>query len=150
MNNQQTYRPRDMRNKFLGHVAYTAAQKAGANVLDATSAQIAAEFGHAAEINSFKLRVERAILSGPAHPAMQARYGWRMRGLRGMSLLGAIFVVERLYRHKRASFQIASALGYGDRLGLEMLRELRLILRWLLASGRACQFLSIVADVLDD
>ena len=37
--------------------------------------------------------------------------------------------MERWWRDERKAFQIASALGGGTRLSLEVLRELRLILR---------------------
>ena len=49
--------------------------------------------------------------------------------LSGRSLDAAIILVERWWRDERKAFQIASALGYGKRLSLEILRELRLILR---------------------
>jgi len=144
----QTYRPRDMRSKFLGHIAYSGAKQAGKSAMDAACARIDAEFGNAAIINDFKLRVERVILFGPTHPAIRARYGKRAEMLMGMSLIQALFVVDRLYRTEQKAFKIASALGRGNRLSLEVLHELRLIFRWFRATGRSCWFQSIVSDVL--
>ena len=62
---------------------------------------------------------------------MRARFGARAAMLAGRSLDAAIAIVERWWRDERKAFQIASALGYGNRLSLEVLCELRLILRLL-------------------
>ena len=49
----------------------------------------------------------------------------------GGDLDTAIATVERWWRDERRAFQIACALGYGTRLSLDTLRELRLVLRWI-------------------
>jgi hypothetical protein len=49
--------------------------------------------------------------------------------LYGRSLDEAIAVVEVWWREERKAYQIASALGCGTRLSLDVLCELRLILR---------------------
>ena len=58
----QSYRPRDMRDKTLGAIAYRAAIANGVGVMAATEARIEAQFGEAAVINMFKLRIERKEL----------------------------------------------------------------------------------------
>jgi len=97
----------------------------------AALAQIGTAFDEAATINAFKMRVDRLILLGPDHPAVRARFGARAAMLSGRNLDGAIIVVERWWRDERKAFQIASAFGRGTRLSLEILSELRLILRLL-------------------
>jgi hypothetical protein len=92
-------------------------------------AQIGAAFDEAAIVNAFKVRVERLIRLGPLHPAVRARFGARAALLSGRNLDGAIVIVENWWRDERKAFHIASAFGRGTRLSLEILRELRLILR---------------------
>jgi hypothetical protein len=53
----------------------------------------------------------------------------RAQMLSGRGLDAAVVVVERWWRDERKAFQIASAFGCATRLSLEILRELRLILR---------------------
>ncbi len=143
----QTYRPRDMRDKYLGAIAYRAALAAGVSVMAATEARIEAQFGEAATINSFKLRVERIILFGPKHPAVRARYGARAASLRGASLSTAIHIIDSVYALERRAFQISGVYGGGTRLSVEVLKELRLILRWLRFTGKASWFQSIVSEI---
>ena len=95
----------------------------------AALAQIGAAFDEAATINAFKIRVERLIRLGPHHPAVRARFGARAAMLSGRGLDSAVVVAERWWRDERKAFQIASALGCATRLSLEVLGELRLILR---------------------
>jgi hypothetical protein len=95
----------------------------------AALAQIEAAFGEAAAANSFKLTVERLIRLGPHHPAVRARFGARAAMLYGRNLEKATVLVERRWRDERKAFQIACAFGAAPRLSLEVLRELRLILR---------------------
>jgi len=47
------------------------------------------------------------------------------------------------------AFQIASALGYGNRLSLDVLRELRLILRLLRMKRMEMEFRAIVAALCE-
>ncbi len=97
--------------------------------MDGALAQIGTAFDEAAAVNRFKLRVEHMLRLGPQHAAMGGRFGARATLLYGRGLDAAIAVTERCWRDERKAFQIASALGYGNRLSLEVLRELRLILR---------------------
>lgn len=92
-------------------------------------AEIGAAFDEAAAINAFKLRVERLMRLSPHHPAVRARFGAHAVLLSGCDFDVAIDAVERRWRQERKAFQIASALGCATRLSLEVLRELRLILR---------------------
>lgn len=101
------------------------------SAMSAALAQIGAAFDEAAAINSFKIRVERLMRLSPAHPAMRARFGARAAMLPGRDLDAAIMLVERCWRAERKAFAIASALGCATRLSLEVLSELRLILRWM-------------------
>ena len=95
----------------------------------AALAQIAAAFDEAAAINSFKMRVERLLALGPDHPVVRARVGARVAMLYGRDLDASIVTVERWWRDARAAFAIASAFGRGSRLSLDVLSELRLVLR---------------------
>ena len=92
-------------------------------------AQIGAAFDEAAVVNAFKLKVEHLLRLGPQHPAVRARFGARAAMLAGRGLDAAIVIAERWWRDERKAFQIASAFGCAPRLSLEVLRELRLILR---------------------
>jgi hypothetical protein len=107
-------------------------------------AQIGAAFGEAAIVNAFKITVEHVIRLGPQHPAVRARFGARAALLAGRNLDAAIAVAERWWRDERKAFQIASIFGCAPRLSLEVLRELRLILRWMRFRRMEVQYLAIV------
>jgi len=92
-------------------------------------AHIGAAFDETAVIHAFKSRVERIMALGPDHAAVRARYAARAAMLGGLSLDDATARVERWWRDERKAFQIASVFGCATRLSLEVLRELRLILR---------------------
>src|ERR1700734_2876539 len=119
---------REARQSQGTRMAARAPSTAG-SAMDVALAQIGAAFDEAAALNDFQLRVERALRRGPQHPAVRARFGARAALLSGRHLDAAIAAVERWWRDERKAFQIASALGYGDRLSLDVLRELRVILR---------------------
>ena len=140
------YRPREWRDRDR---ARRAAATAG-SALDAALAGIGAAFDEAAKINALKLRVERQLRLGPLHPAVRARFGARAALLRGRSLDAAIALVERWWRDERRAFVIASALGRGLRLPIEVLQELRLILRLLRFKRMQAQFPAIVAAICDE
>jgi len=125
----------------------TAARAATGTALDAALAHMGAAFDDSAAIFDFKLRVERVLCRGPQHPAVRARFGARAAMLYGLSLDAATARVERWWRDERKAFQIASALGYGNRLSLDALRELRLILRWMRFKRMAVEFENLVAAV---
>jgi hypothetical protein len=95
----------------------------------AALAQIGAAFDEAAVVNAFKIRVEQLVRLGPRHPAVRARFAARATMLFGRDLDAAISMVERWWRDERKAFQLASAFGCATRLSLEVLGELRLILR---------------------
>jgi hypothetical protein len=78
-------------------------------------AQIGAAFDAAAVANAFKIRVEHLLRLGPQHPAVERR-----------------------------AFQIASVFGCAPRLSLEVLRELRLILRWMRFKRMGAQYSAII------
>jgi hypothetical protein len=69
--------------------------------------------------------------------------------LSGRSLGTAAVVAERCWRDERRAFQLASALGYGNRHSLEVLRELRLILRLMRAKRMDGFYDEIIATLRD-
>ena len=115
----------------------------------AALAQIGAAFDEAATINAFKMRVDRLIQLGADHPVVRARFGARAAMLSGRNLEGATIVVERWWRDERKAFQIASAFGRGTRLSLEILSELRLILRLLRFKRMEAEYAAVVAALCD-
>jgi hypothetical protein len=127
----------------VGHAAAAARQNGGA-AIDVALAQIRAAFGEAAAIDSFKARVEQAFALGPRHAAVQARFGRRAAMLSARDLDAAVVIAERWWRDERKAFQIASALGLASRLSLEVLRELRLILRVMRFKRMHAQFSALV------
>jgi len=60
----------------------------------------------------------------------------------------AIAAVERQYRDERRAFRLASALGCATRLSLDVLAELRLILRWLRRNEYRTQLPAILNVVI--
>ena len=108
-------------------------------------AQIEAAFGEAAAVRAFKQRVERLLRLGPEHAAVRARFGARADLLSTRTLDAAIVLVERWWRAERKAFQIARALGYGTRLSLDILSELRLILRLMRFKRMEAKYYAAVA-----
>jgi hypothetical protein len=140
------YRPREWRDRDRARRAASASRSA----LDGTLAEIGVAFDEAARINAFKLRVERQLRLGPLHPAVRARFGARAALLRGRNLDAAIALTERWWRDERRAFFIASALGRGVRLPIDVLQELRLILRLMRFKRMHAQFPGIVAALCDE
>jgi hypothetical protein len=138
-------RPRAARGSERVRAAQNAARAGQCSAIDAALAQIAAAFDEAAAINDFKLKIERAIRLGPCHPALQARLGARAAMLSGRGLDGALVLAERWWRDERRAFAIASALGRGNRLPLDVLRELRLMLRLMGFKRMHVEFCAIAA-----
>lgn len=139
--------PRQTRDLDRARRAGLAARRRGVSALDAALAQIDAAFDESAATNAFKLRIERFLALGPQHRAVRARFGARAQLLIGRSLDAAIAAVERWWRDERKAFQIAAALGRGDRLSLDVLAELRLILRLTRFKRMHGEFGQIVATV---
>ena len=123
------YRRRQDRDRERARRAAAVEQAKGQSALDVALTEIGAAFDQAAVINDFKIRVERLMRRGPRHPALRARFGARATRLHGRDLDRAIATVERWWRDERKAFQIASALGGGTRLSLEVLHDMRLGLR---------------------
>jgi hypothetical protein len=140
------YRPRAERERErLG-----AARAATGSAMDRALAHVGTAFDQAAAVNGFKLRVEQTLQRGPQHSAVRARFGTRTNMLNGRSLDAAVITVERWWRDERKAFQIASVLGYGNRLSLETLRELRLVLRLARFKRMHAQFGAITAALNDE
>jgi hypothetical protein len=99
--------------------------------IDAAVVQIKAAFGEAATHDLFKRTVRTYIRLGTGHEAVRARYGARLARLRHCGLDRAICRVEEDYRAERRTFQLLHVFGMAhNQLSLEVLRELRLILRF--------------------
>ena len=143
------YRRRQERDRERARRAAAVEQAKGQSALDVALTEIGTAFDQAAVINDFKIRVERLIRRGPRHPALRARFGARATRLHGRSLDAAIATVERWWRDERKAFQIASALGGGSRLSLEVLRELRLVLRVMRFKRMAAEFDEILGLLCD-
>jgi hypothetical protein len=140
---------REERDQERARRAGAAARAAHGSALQAALAQIGAAFDKSAAINAFKIRVERLIRLGPHHPALRARFGARAALFDGRDLDGAIVAVERWWREERKALQLASALGYGNRLSFDVLRELRLVLRLMRRKHMAAEFGAMVAALCD-
>jgi hypothetical protein len=110
----------------------------------AALAQTGAAFDEAATINAFKMKIDRLIQLGPDHPVVRARFGTRAAMLAGRSLDGATALVERWWRDELKAFQIASAFGRSTRLSLEILRELRSILRLMRRKRLEAEYAAII------
>ncbi len=122
---------------------------AGGSALDAAIAQIGTSFDGAAAINSLKLRVLNWIRLGADHEAVRARFGARARMLAGLSLAEATATVERCYREEKRALEVARAFGRGNALSLDVLIELRLMLRLARRTLTNRQFRVIVARITD-
>jgi len=70
--------------------------------------------------------------------------------LSGRGLDGALVLAERWWRDERRAFAIASALGRGNRLSLDVLRELRLMLRLMRFKRMHVEFCAIAAALRGD
>jgi hypothetical protein len=125
--------------------AVSAARGEQASAMAVALAHIGAAFDQAAVINELKLRIERAFALGPDHAAVRARYGGRAAALADLSLDEAIVRVERWRRHERKAFQIASVFGRATRLSLEVLGELRVMLRLMRKKNMQAEFATIRA-----
>ena len=145
-----TKHPRGERDLERARRAGAAAQAQGKSSLEMVLAQIGAAFDRPAAANAFKDRVERYMRLGPSHPAVRARYGGRAPPLRSRNLDAAIVLVERWRRDERKAFQIASAFGRGSRLSLDVLAELRLILRLMRRKRMQNEFAALVAALSDE
>ncbi len=121
--------PRQDRDNERIRRAAAAARVGPTPAMAVALAQIGAAFDEAATINAYKIRIERLIRLGPGHAAVRARFGARASMVLGRDLDSAVALVDRWWRDERKAFQIASALGCATRLSLEVLGELRLILR---------------------
>jgi len=144
------HRPRAERQLERIRMAESTARAATGSAMDTALAQIGAAFDEAAAVNGFKLKIERLIRLGPQHAAVRARFGERAEMLSGRTLDAAIVRAERWWRDERKAFQVASALGFGNRLSLEVLRELRLVLRLLRFKEMQAEFGAIVAALCDE
>jgi hypothetical protein len=141
--------PRQLRDRQRLQRVASAIWAARGSALDAALAEIGAAFGEAAVVNDFKIRIERFLRLGPQHPAARARFGARAALLSVRNLDAATVTVERWWRDERKAFQIASALGCGARLPLEVLRELRLILRLLRFKRMEVEYCEALAALRD-
>lgn len=153
-----THRPRAERDAerlrrataAKGQANGSANVSANVSAMDRALAQIEAAFGEAAAVNDFKLRVERLLRLGPYHPATRARFRARVQMLSGCNLAAAAAKVERRWREEQRAFQIASALGTGSRLPLEILSEARLVLRLMRFKRMHAEYRTVIAGLHGD
>jgi hypothetical protein len=127
------------RERAVGESAAAKVRERGGSALDAACADIRATFDSSAR--ALKLRVLRAIKRGTGHPANRARYGARVAQLHERLpflyrdpqavIGGACAILKNWYRDEKRAYLIAAALGRGNRLSLDVLAELRLMLRLL-------------------
>jgi hypothetical protein len=122
-----------------------AAQARGGGALDVALAKIDAAFDRIAAINVFKIRIELLLQTDRHHPALRARFGARAEMLAGRDLDASVLAVERWWRTEYKAFAIASAFGGGNRLSLDVLHELRLILRLMRFKRMDAEFRAIVS-----
>lgn len=116
------------------------------NALDRTLAQINREFGRAALIRHFKDEI-RWVLREPDHPSIAVRYGTRSILLRGLPLDAACTLVALHYREEIKAQTVAATLGRDTGLSTRVLRELRLILRWMRLKRMHGSFPIIAAEM---
>lgn len=115
-------------------------------------ADIRREFGPGADTIDLKCRLRR-VLRLPDAPAWKARYGARARQVVEAAIIHragnpspapclhiAVNIIERHYRAARRTVLIADALNRRPCLDFMVLRELRLLLRFLRRSEYAAQF----------
>jgi hypothetical protein len=89
--------------------------------------------------------------SGSARMTTQSAraYGARAQLLSDHSLDATIALTERWWRDERKAFQITGALGCGNRLSLDVLSELRLMLRIMRFKRMRAQFPHILTELRD-
>jgi hypothetical protein len=121
-----------------------AVQAHGGSALDIALAKIDTAFDRVATINAFKIRVELLLQTDFHHPALRARFGARAEMLAHRNLAASVQIVERWWRNEQKAFALASAFGGGNRLSLDVLRELRLIQRWMRRKRMEKEFLQAV------
>jgi len=131
-----------------GRRAQQAALAAGASAMDAAVAAVRTAFDRQHEINALKLTVEWAINRGTGDPLVRARYRQRAKDLHLCNLDKSIVRVERWFREERKAQQTAMAFGGGSRLSLEVLAELRLLLRIIRRSSYRAHYPGIVQLVV--
>ena len=139
--------PRRNRDLARGRAASDRVRQSGGTTMAAALASIDAAFNNAAIANGFKLRVERTIRLGTGHPAVRARYGARAALLRGKPIDAAIVTVDRWLSDEMIACGLGAALGVSYRLPVEVLSEMRLILRLIRRSLLRDHFAEIVALV---
>lgn len=119
--------------------------------MTAALAAIDREFSASGAHRRFKARI-RCILRDPHHPAVCARYRARAEMLLGLPLASASRLVTQWYLAERRAFQLTSALGGAGRLSqtmlsLTILRELRLIARFMCRKRLVDEFPIVVVNI---
>jgi hypothetical protein len=143
------YRPRNQRDLERARRSADTARAQGRSAVDVALAQIGAAFDHVSTVNGSKLRVERFLRLGPHDAAVRARFSTRAELLNGHGLDAAIALTERWWRDERKALQIAGALGRGNRLSLDVLSELRLVLRIMRFKRMQAQFPRVLMELRD-
>lgn len=125
------------------------AKEDGLPAIDVALTAAGAVADHSAGIALFKQRVLNAIRLGAGHPTVRARYGRRAAQLRHYSLNAAIYLTDKWLREEKRKFSLGSAIyGGGNRLSVEVLKEMCLLLRLLRRSKYHSYLPGIIAFVL--
>lgn len=131
---------RRRREALRGKSVEAQARALGADAMRAAIARLGSEFDRTAQIATFKCRVLHHMRLGAGHAHVRARFGRRVAMLRGYSIDAACLLVERWLREEKRTFEIAATFGKGHRLGIEVLLELRLLLRLIRRSKEYRQY----------
>lgn len=134
---------RPLRDQHRGQSAARQARAAGADAITAALAQIDATFGPAWDANFLKRSVDDVIRMGADHPEVRARYAGRAIASGARTLAEAIDAVE-LWRAAEMRRPKPS------RLSLQVLAELRLILRLMRWRALAWAYPLVVSALLAD
>jgi hypothetical protein len=118
-------------------------QAGNSPAMQAALDEIERQFGVSAEIKSFKDRCRRFIERGARHPAATARYGARARLMVGWNTADAAAWLACRYATEQRRWRAHDA-----RLSLMVLRELRLIARFMRA--RRIALAPVIAELVGE
>jgi hypothetical protein len=136
------------RNIIRARAAYNRARANGASSMEASLAMIDAAFSCAAAFDDFKSRVRTIIEAGPCSPRIKARLEGRAVRLQNLPLSEAIIQVEGAWQRAVRGQQMGAYWTRPPRMELDILRECRLVLRYIRRHA-AEQWPLLVRELLD-
>jgi hypothetical protein len=128
--------------------AVSQARASGLKTIDVALTEVGVTLDEAAKASAFKQRILGYLRLGTGHPIIRARFGRRAAMLRGYKIDAAIFLVNRWYGEAKRENHVGAAMGYGNPFSVEVLRELRAILRLIRRSEMRDHFPAIVQFVV--